>query len=157
MKSWEVTKVITIHPLSRYRGRPTEAAVRGPQPQEKVEQPDAGGCTHASEEMVGGHQHMVTKGPNHCFTCFSSLTTNCKDVTFLLVIFKRIAYVCRLVDHWFQLILGCYKNQQAETWILIFLNFWNIGKPSLFWSKLLLHDNVLKSLGSCKSLLFWCI
>ncbi|GLD53762.1 fibrinogen beta chain [Lates japonicus] len=36
---------------SRYRGRPTPAPVGGPQRQEKEEQPDAGGCTHASEEM----------------------------------------------------------------------------------------------------------
>lgn len=36
----------------RYRGRPTPAPVGGRQMQEKVEQPEAGGCTHASEEMV---------------------------------------------------------------------------------------------------------
>uniref|UniRef100_A0A3Q3LGN0 Fibrinogen beta chain n=1 Tax=Mastacembelus armatus TaxID=205130 RepID=A0A3Q3LGN0_9TELE len=36
---------------SRYRGRPTSAPVGGPQRQEKVEQPEDGGCTHASEEM----------------------------------------------------------------------------------------------------------
>uniref|UniRef100_A0A669CNW9 Fibrinogen beta chain n=1 Tax=Oreochromis niloticus TaxID=8128 RepID=A0A669CNW9_ORENI len=36
---------------SRYRGRPTPAPVGGRQIQEKVEQPEAGGCTHASEEM----------------------------------------------------------------------------------------------------------
>lgn len=36
----------------RYRGRPTPAPVGGRQIQEKVEQPEAGGCTHASEEMV---------------------------------------------------------------------------------------------------------
>ncbi|XP_019898879.2 fibrinogen beta chain isoform X1 [Esox lucius] len=35
---------------SRYQGRPTEAPV-GRQEYEKQEQPDAGGCTHASEEM----------------------------------------------------------------------------------------------------------
>ena len=35
----------------RYRGRPTVAPVGRPQAQEKVEQPEAGGCTHASEEM----------------------------------------------------------------------------------------------------------
>ncbi|XP_053199637.1 fibrinogen beta chain [Scomber japonicus] len=35
---------------NRYRGRPT-AAPTGQQVQEKVEQPEAGGCTHASEEM----------------------------------------------------------------------------------------------------------
>ncbi|KAM9335169.1 fibrinogen beta chain [Symphorus nematophorus] len=36
---------------SRYRGRPTTTTVGGPQAQEKVEQPDEDGCTHASEEM----------------------------------------------------------------------------------------------------------
>uniref|UniRef100_A0A668T4V4 Fibrinogen beta chain n=1 Tax=Oreochromis aureus TaxID=47969 RepID=A0A668T4V4_OREAU len=36
---------------SRYRGRPTSAPIGGRQIQEKVEQPEAGGCTHASEEM----------------------------------------------------------------------------------------------------------
>ncbi|XP_035530819.1 fibrinogen beta chain [Morone saxatilis] len=35
----------------RYRGRPTPAPVGRPQGQEKEEQPEAGGCTHASEEM----------------------------------------------------------------------------------------------------------
>ncbi|XP_017292491.1 fibrinogen beta chain [Kryptolebias marmoratus] len=36
---------------SRYRGRPTPAPVGGRREQEKVEQPEAGGCTHASEAM----------------------------------------------------------------------------------------------------------
>lgn len=36
---------------SRYRGRPTPAPVGRAQLQEKEEQPEAGGCTHASEEM----------------------------------------------------------------------------------------------------------
>ncbi|RVE60786.1 hypothetical protein OJAV_G00185020 [Oryzias javanicus] len=36
---------------SRYRGRPTAAPVGGPKKQEKVPQPESGGCTHASEEM----------------------------------------------------------------------------------------------------------
>ncbi|XP_054457091.1 fibrinogen beta chain [Anoplopoma fimbria] len=35
----------------RYRGRPTPAPVGGQQLQEKVKQPDEGGCTHAAEEM----------------------------------------------------------------------------------------------------------
>uniref|UniRef100_A0A3P9LJZ9 Fibrinogen beta chain n=1 Tax=Oryzias latipes TaxID=8090 RepID=A0A3P9LJZ9_ORYLA len=35
----------------RYRGRPTPAPVGGQKKQEKVPQPDSGGCTHASEEM----------------------------------------------------------------------------------------------------------
>ncbi|XP_078137883.1 fibrinogen beta chain [Centroberyx gerrardi] len=35
----------------RYRGRPTAAPARGAQVQEKEEQPEAGGCTHASEQM----------------------------------------------------------------------------------------------------------
>ncbi|KAM8747561.1 fibrinogen beta chain [Acanthopagrus schlegelii] len=35
----------------RYRGRPTPAPVGQPQVQEKQEQPESGGCTHASEEM----------------------------------------------------------------------------------------------------------
>jgi len=35
----------------RYRGRPTPAPVGGRQEQEKEIQPDAGGCTHASEQM----------------------------------------------------------------------------------------------------------
>ncbi|XP_036814252.1 fibrinogen beta chain-like [Oncorhynchus mykiss] len=35
---------------SHYRGRPTEAPARGTE-QEKEEQPEAGGCTHASEQM----------------------------------------------------------------------------------------------------------
>ncbi|XP_035989867.1 fibrinogen beta chain [Fundulus heteroclitus] len=35
----------------RYRGRPTPAPVGGRQEQEKEEQPEAGGCTHASESM----------------------------------------------------------------------------------------------------------
>ncbi|KAF3698163.1 Fibrinogen beta chain Fibrinopeptide B Fibrinogen beta chain Precursor [Channa argus] len=35
----------------RYRGRPTEAPVGQHLAQEKVEQPEAGGCTHASDEM----------------------------------------------------------------------------------------------------------
>uniref|UniRef100_A0A672HJN0 Fibrinogen beta chain n=1 Tax=Salarias fasciatus TaxID=181472 RepID=A0A672HJN0_SALFA len=38
---------------NRYRGRPTQTQTpgRGSQTEEKVEQPEAGGCTHASEEM----------------------------------------------------------------------------------------------------------
>ncbi|XP_006810524.2 fibrinogen beta chain-like, partial [Neolamprologus brichardi] len=36
---------------SRYRGRPTPAPVGGRQIQEKVEHPEAGGCTYGSEEM----------------------------------------------------------------------------------------------------------
>ncbi|KAM3857482.1 fibrinogen beta chain-like [Diretmus argenteus] len=36
---------------SRYRGRPTQAPAKGPQEEEKVEHPEAGGCTHASEQM----------------------------------------------------------------------------------------------------------
>ncbi|XP_038163194.1 fibrinogen beta chain [Cyprinodon tularosa] len=36
---------------SRYRGRPTPAPARGSQEAEKEVQPDAGGCTHASEAM----------------------------------------------------------------------------------------------------------
>lgn len=36
---------------SRYRGRPAPAPTGQPQEEEKVTQPDAGGCTHASEEM----------------------------------------------------------------------------------------------------------
>uniref|UniRef100_A0A1A8IXJ0 Fibrinogen beta chain n=2 Tax=Nothobranchius kuhntae TaxID=321403 RepID=A0A1A8IXJ0_NOTKU len=35
----------------RYRGRPTAAPPGGRQEQVKVEQPEAGGCTHAAEEM----------------------------------------------------------------------------------------------------------
>ncbi|KAM6949262.1 fibrinogen beta chain [Aplochiton taeniatus] len=35
----------------RYRGRATAAPARAGQEQEKVEQPEAGGCTHAAEEM----------------------------------------------------------------------------------------------------------
>ncbi|KAM3857483.1 uncharacterized protein ACN63O_018510 [Diretmus argenteus] len=35
----------------RYRGRPTQAPAKGPQEEEKVEHPEAGGCTHASEQM----------------------------------------------------------------------------------------------------------
>ncbi|KAK6291662.1 hypothetical protein J4Q44_G00374470, partial [Coregonus suidteri] len=35
---------------SQYRGRPTAAPARGME-QEKDEQPEAGGCTHASEQM----------------------------------------------------------------------------------------------------------
>lgn len=37
----------------RYRGRPGAAQVSQGQVQEKEEQPEAGGCTHASEELVG--------------------------------------------------------------------------------------------------------
>ncbi|XP_053717119.1 fibrinogen beta chain [Synchiropus splendidus] len=36
---------------NRYRGRPSTTTVGGPQPQEKVEQPEAGGCTHGLEEL----------------------------------------------------------------------------------------------------------
>ncbi|XP_072231903.1 fibrinogen beta chain [Leuresthes tenuis] len=37
--------------VSRYGGRPTTAPVGGHRGQEKVQQPEAGGCTHASDEM----------------------------------------------------------------------------------------------------------
>uniref|UniRef100_A0A3P8TKL7 Fibrinogen beta chain n=1 Tax=Amphiprion percula TaxID=161767 RepID=A0A3P8TKL7_AMPPE len=36
---------------SRYRGRPTSAPVGGQKVEEKVQQPEAGGCSHASEQM----------------------------------------------------------------------------------------------------------
>ncbi|XP_042371901.1 fibrinogen beta chain-like [Plectropomus leopardus] len=48
---------------NRYRGRPT-TVTGGHQVQEKEVQPEAGGCTHASEEMVGRLQHAVANGPN---------------------------------------------------------------------------------------------
>ncbi|XP_055085136.1 fibrinogen beta chain [Periophthalmus magnuspinnatus] len=35
----------------RYSGRPSTTTVTGPQQQEKVEQPESGGCTHAMDEM----------------------------------------------------------------------------------------------------------
>uniref|UniRef100_A0AAQ5Y9L9 Fibrinogen beta chain n=1 Tax=Amphiprion ocellaris TaxID=80972 RepID=A0AAQ5Y9L9_AMPOC len=35
----------------RYRGRPTSAPVGGQKVEEKVQQPEAGGCSHASEQM----------------------------------------------------------------------------------------------------------
>ena len=41
--------------LFRYGGRPTTAPVGGHRGQEKVQQPEAGGCTHASDEMVRRH------------------------------------------------------------------------------------------------------
>uniref|UniRef100_A0A8C9SRL7 Fibrinogen beta chain n=1 Tax=Scleropages formosus TaxID=113540 RepID=A0A8C9SRL7_SCLFO len=49
-----IAPVVVPPPISgsgSYRGRPTIAPLRIPQRQEKEEQPDAGGCTHASEQM----------------------------------------------------------------------------------------------------------
>ena len=40
----------------RYQTRPTSSQVVKPGRQEVEEQPDLGGCVHASPEMVGGHQ-----------------------------------------------------------------------------------------------------
>ncbi|KAG7496972.1 fibrinogen beta chain [Solea senegalensis] len=40
-----------INTGSRYRGRPTPAPARGSQSQEKEPMPEAGGCTHAAEEI----------------------------------------------------------------------------------------------------------
>ncbi|KAK2863377.1 hypothetical protein Q5P01_002910 [Channa striata] len=40
-----------INTGGRYRARPTQTPVGQPASQDKMEQPDAGGCTHASEEM----------------------------------------------------------------------------------------------------------
>uniref|UniRef100_A0A3B3ZQN6 Fibrinogen beta chain n=1 Tax=Periophthalmus magnuspinnatus TaxID=409849 RepID=A0A3B3ZQN6_9GOBI len=42
---------LVLFVLSRYSGRPSTTTVTGPQQQEKVEQPESGGCTHAMDEM----------------------------------------------------------------------------------------------------------
>lgn len=51
-------KVSFTRPL-RYRGRPSTPQVTQGQVQEREEQPDVGGCSHASEELVGVHLRDV--------------------------------------------------------------------------------------------------
>lgn len=55
LKSRQLQKIFYCLLWFRYRGRPTPAPVGGHLTQEKVEQPDTGGCTHASEAMVSKH------------------------------------------------------------------------------------------------------
>lgn len=64
----------------RYRGRPSTPTVGKPQEPQKVEQPEAGGCTHASEEMVGGRRRGVSSAcPAHSdvTNIMSSLRESC--------------------------------------------------------------------------------